>query len=40
MVFHLIEFLAASPVWLGLCGFGIIVVPIIGIDYIHRRIEK
>lgn len=35
MIFHIVEVLAASPVWLGLCGFGIIVVPIMGISYIH-----
>jgi hypothetical protein len=37
MIFHLVETLAASPVWLGLCGFGIIVVPIIGISFIHSN---
>ncbi len=36
-MFHLVEFLAASPIWIGLCGFGIIIVPIMGIDYIHRK---
>jgi hypothetical protein len=37
MIFHVVETLAASPVWLGLCGFGIIVVPIIGISFIHSN---
>jgi len=32
----LVEHLASSPIWLGLCGFGIIVLPIIGIQYIHK----
>ena len=36
MIFHIVEVLAASPIWLGLCGFGIIVVPIIGIMFIHK----
>jgi hypothetical protein len=35
--FQVIEFLAASPIWLGLCGFGIIVVPILGIMVIHNN---
>jgi len=34
---HLIEVLAASPIWLGLCGFGVIVLPIVGIQYIHNK---
>jgi hypothetical protein len=37
MIFHIVETLAASPIWLGLCGFGIIVVPIFGIMVIHNR---
>jgi len=37
MIFHTVEALAASPIWIGLCGFGIIVVPIIGIAYIHKK---
>jgi hypothetical protein len=36
-MFHLIEVLAASPIWLGLCGFGIIVLPIMGIQHIHKH---
>ena len=40
MIFNIVETLAASPIWLGLCGFGIIVVPIMGIAYIHNNAEK
>ena len=36
-MFKLVETLANSPVWLGLCGFGVIVLPIIGIQYIHNK---
>jgi len=36
-MFHLVEVLAASPIWIGLCGFGIICVPIIGIAFIHNK---
>ncbi|WJZ48306.1 hypothetical protein [Synechococcus phage DSL-LC02] len=36
-MFHLVEVLAANPVWLGMCGFGIIVLPIMGIQYIHSK---
>ena len=37
MIFHVVETLANSLLWLGLCGFGIIVVPIMGISYIHNN---
>jgi hypothetical protein len=37
MIFHLVEVLANNPIWLGLCGFGIIVLPIMGIQYIHNN---
>jgi hypothetical protein len=37
MIFHLVETLAASPIWLGLCGAGLTVVPILGIIYIHSK---
>jgi len=37
MIFHIVETLATSSVWLGLCGFGIIVVPILGIMIIHSK---
>jgi hypothetical protein len=36
-IFHIVEILAKSPVWLGLCGMGLIVVPIIGIARIHKK---
>lgn len=37
MIFHIVEILANSQIWLGLCGFGVIVVPIMGISYIHNN---
>jgi hypothetical protein len=37
MIFHLVETLASSPVWLGICGGGLIIPPIIGIMLIHRN---
>jgi hypothetical protein len=37
MIFHIVETLAASPVWLGLCGGGLIILPIMGIIYIHDK---
>jgi len=40
MIFNIVETLAASPIWLGLCGFGIIVVPIMGIAFIHNIDKK
>ena len=40
MIFHIVETLAASPIWLGLCGFGIIVLPIMGIAFIHSVDKK
>ena len=36
-MFHLVEILANNPIWLGACGFGIIVLPIMGIQYIHNK---
>lgn len=39
-MFNVVEALAASPIWLGLCGFGIIVIPIMGIAFIHNDINK
>jgi hypothetical protein len=36
MIFHIVETLAANPVWIGLCGGGLIIPPIIGIILIHR----
>mgnify|MGYP000601179509 FL=1 len=40
MIFNIVETLAASPIWLGLCGFGVIVVPIMGIAFIHNIDKK
>jgi hypothetical protein len=40
MIFHIVEALAASPIWLGFCGFGIIVLPIMGIAFIHNIDKK
>jgi len=37
MMFHFVEVLAGSKIWLGLCGFGVIVLPIVGIQYIHNK---
>ena len=37
MIFHIIETLAASPIWLGLLGGGLIIPPVIGIMLIHRN---
>jgi hypothetical protein len=36
MIFHIVEYLAQSPVWLGLCGAGLTVAPIMGIMLIYR----
>jgi hypothetical protein len=36
MIFHIVERLAESPIWLGLMGGGLIIPPIIGIMLIHR----
>jgi hypothetical protein len=40
MIFHIIEKLAESPVWLGICGGSLIIPPIIGIMLIHRSSEN
>ena len=37
MIFHIVEALASSPIWVGMCGFGLIVVPILGIAFIHNK---
>jgi hypothetical protein len=37
MIFHIVETLAASPVWLGLLGGGLIIPPVVGIMLIHRN---
>lgn len=36
-MYHIAEILANSPVWLGLCGFGVIVMPILGIQHIYEK---
>jgi len=36
-IFHLVELLASSPLWIGLCGFGIIIIPILGIQLVHKN---
>ncbi len=35
-MFHLVEVLAASPIWLGLCGMGLTILPIMGIMVVHK----
>jgi hypothetical protein len=40
MIFHIVETLAASPVWLGICGMGLTVVPFMGIMLIHKQKGK
>lgn len=37
MIFNIVETLASSMIWLGLCGFGLTIVPIIGIMIIHNK---
>jgi len=37
MIFHIVEALASSPIWIGMCGFGLIFVPILGIAFIHNK---
>ena len=39
-LFKIVETLADNQVWLGLCGFGVIVIPILGIQYIHELEKK
>jgi len=36
-MFHLVETLAASPLFLFICGMGLTVVPFAGIMYIHKN---
>ena len=40
MIFHIVEYLAQSPVWLFICGMGLTVVPFIGIMLIHKSPKK
>jgi hypothetical protein len=35
IIFTLVEFLAESKIWIALCGFGLTIVPILGIMYVH-----
>jgi hypothetical protein len=35
-MFHLVEALAASQIWLGLCGMGLTILPIMGIMVVHK----
>jgi len=37
MIFHLVEVLAKNPIWIGFCGLGLTIVPIIGIMFVHRE---
>jgi len=39
-LFHIVEYLAQSPVWIGLCGFVLIIPPIIGMMYVHSNVKK
>ena len=39
-MFHIAEVLANSPLWLGVCGFGVIMVPILGIQFVYEREKK
>jgi hypothetical protein len=39
-MFHVAEVLANNPVWLGLCGFGVIVMPILGIQFVYETERK
>ena len=36
-LFDFVETLAKSKIWLGLCGAGLTVVPIIGIMIVHKQ---
>jgi len=36
-IFHIVEVLAESPVWLGICGAGLTLVPILGIITVHSK---
>jgi hypothetical protein len=36
-MFHLVEALAASQIWLGLCGMGLTIIPILGIIVVHSK---
>lgn len=36
MIFDIVETLAKSNLWLFLCGFGLTIIPAIGIMFVHR----
>jgi hypothetical protein len=40
MLFHLVELLAKNQFWLGLCGAGITIVPVLGIMAVHKEKSK
>jgi hypothetical protein len=40
LVFELVEYLASNQIWIGLCGFGVIIVPILGIQYLYNNHDK
>jgi hypothetical protein len=37
---HLSEVLASSKIWIGLCGGSLIVLPILGIMFVHSSSSK
>ena len=37
MIFHIVEALASSPLFLFICGCGLTIVPFAGIMYIHSK---
>ena len=37
LLFRVVEILASSPIWLGLCGAGLTIAPIMGIMLIHKQ---
>jgi len=39
MILHFVETLANSPLWVGLCGFGLVVLPILGIMTVHNNVK-
>jgi formate-dependent nitrite reductase membrane component NrfD len=36
-LFHIVEFLASSPIWIGICGGGLIIPPILGMMHVHSK---
>jgi hypothetical protein len=39
-IFTVVEYLASNPIWIGLCGGSLIILPIIGIMHIHSKALK